>query len=50
LRQANGLGSSYVAIVGGDEMKSGAVTLRNMTTGEQKTVPPAALGELLKDK
>jgi histidyl-tRNA synthetase len=48
LRQANSLGSSYVAIVGGDEMQSGAVTLRNMMTGEQKTVPPVALGELLK--
>jgi histidyl-tRNA synthetase len=48
LRQANSLGSSYVAIIGEDEVKNGAVTLRNMMTGEQKTVPPAALGDLLK--
>nr|MBC8274058.1 histidine--tRNA ligase [Chloroflexota bacterium] len=48
LRQANGLGSSYAAIIGEDEVKSSAVTLRNMMTGEQKTVSLAALGGLLK--
>jgi len=48
LRQANGLGSSYAAIIGEDEVKSGAATLRNMMTGEQKTVSLAALGGLLK--
>jgi histidyl-tRNA synthetase len=48
LRQANSIGSSYVAIIGEDEVKSSAVTLRNMMSGEQKTVPPAALGDLLK--
>ena len=50
LRQADSLGSSYVAIIGEDEVKSGAVTLRDMMTGEQKTVLPAALGDLLKGK
>jgi histidyl-tRNA synthetase len=49
LRQANSLGSNYVTIFGEDEVKSGTVTLRNMMTGEQKTVSPAALGELLKE-
>ena len=48
LRQANGLGSSYAAIIGEDEVKSSAATLRNMMTGEQKTVSLAALGGLLK--
>jgi len=48
LRQANSLGSNYVAIIGEDEVKSGAVTLRNMMSGEQKTVPAAELGDLLK--
>jgi len=48
LRQANSLGSNYAAIIGEDEVKSGTVTLRNMVTGEQKTVSPAALRELLK--
>jgi histidyl-tRNA synthetase len=47
LRQANSLGSNYVAIIGEDEVKSGAVTLRNMMTGEQKTVSPAELIRLL---
>jgi len=50
LRQANSFGSSYVAIIGEDEVKSGAVTLRDMMTGEQRTMPPAALGDLLKGK
>jgi histidyl-tRNA synthetase len=48
LRQANSLGSSYAAIIGEDEVKSGTVTLRNMATGEQKAVSPAALPALLK--
>ena len=48
LRQANSIGSGYVAIIGEDELRSGAVTLRNMMTGEQKTVPSAELGSLLK--
>ena len=48
LRQANSLGSSYAAIIGEDEVKSRAVTLRNMMTGEQKTMSLAALGGLLK--
>lgn len=49
LRQANTLGSSYVAIFGEDEVKDGKVTLRNMETGEQKTVSPASLIPLLKE-
>jgi histidyl-tRNA synthetase len=48
LRQANSIGSSYATIIGGDEVKSGTVTFRNMMTGEQRTVPPAVLGDLLK--
>jgi histidyl-tRNA synthetase len=48
LRQANSIGSGFVVIIGEDEVKSGAVILRNMMTGEQKTVLPAALGDLLK--
>jgi len=47
LRQANSLGSNYVAIIGEDEVRSGAVTLRNMMTGEQKTVSRVELIKLL---
>jgi len=49
LRQANNLGSNYVAIIGEDEVKEGKVTLRNMVTGEQETLEPAALMGLLKE-
>ena len=49
LRQANGLCSNYTAIIGEDEVKAGKVTLRNMTTGEQETLEPAALMKLLKE-
>jgi len=49
LRQADNSGSNYVAIIGQDEVKSGAVTLRNMITGEQQVVSPAKLGKLLKE-
>ena len=47
LRQANSLDSNYVAIIGEDEVRSGAVTLRNMMTGEQKTVSRVELIKLL---
>jgi histidyl-tRNA synthetase len=47
LRQANSLGSNYAAIIGEDEVKGGTVTLRNMITGEQKTVSTAGLGDLI---
>jgi len=48
LRQANSIGSSYVVIIGEEEMKSHAVTLRNMMTGEQQVISPSALRKLLK--
>jgi len=49
LRQANSNGSMYAAIIGEGELESGAVTLRNMRTGEQQGVSSAALGKLLKE-
>jgi len=49
LRQANSGGSNYVAIIGQEEVKRGAATLRNMTTGEQQVVPADELGKLLKE-
>ncbi len=50
LRQANSLGSNYVAIIGEDEVKNGVVTLRNMVTSEQQVVSPAGLIELLEGR
>jgi histidyl-tRNA synthetase len=46
-RQADGLGSKHVVVVGEEEMKSGAVTLRDMASGEQQVVSLVTLGELL---
>ncbi len=39
LRQANVLGSRYSVIIGEEEVKSQMVTLRNMASGEQETIP-----------
>jgi histidyl-tRNA synthetase len=48
LRQANGLGVRYTVIIGEDELKAGAATLREMATARQETVPFADLAERLK--
>ena len=38
----------FVAIIGSDELEAGTVTLKNMTSGEQQTVSPDQLPEILK--
>ncbi len=48
LRQANTLGVGYAVIIGEQEVKSGTVILRDMTSAEQKTVPISQLLGLLK--
>jgi len=47
LRQANTIGARWSVIIGEEEMKTGTVILRDMTTAEQKTVPTAQLPGLL---
>ncbi|MEJ2740151.1 MAG: histidine--tRNA ligase [Dehalococcoidia bacterium] len=47
LRQANNLSVRYTAIIGEDEIKNNAVTLRDMSTSDQRTVPVNKLIELL---
>ncbi|GAI38542.1 unnamed protein product [marine sediment metagenome] len=48
LRQANNLGASYTVIIGDQEVKTGTVILRDMTTSQQKTIPATQLqGQLL---
>ena len=37
----------YVAIVGSEEMQNAAVTLKNMLTGEQKSMPLNELIDIL---
>ncbi|HUU65555.1 MAG TPA: histidine--tRNA ligase [Dehalococcoidales bacterium] len=48
LRQANNLGVRYAVIIGEEEVKSGTVSFRDMTTAEQKTVTTSQLAGLLK--
>jgi histidyl-tRNA synthetase len=39
MRQANGSGAAWTAIIGEDELAAGEVTLKNMATGEDQRVP-----------
>jgi len=48
LRQANTLGARHAVIIGEQEIKSGTVILRDMTTAQQKTIPLNQLQGLLK--
>ena len=48
LRLANNLGASYTVIIGDQEVKTGTVILRDMTTSEQKTIPLPQLQGLLR--
>ena len=48
LRQANTVGVQLTVIIGDQEVKTGTVILRNMTSAQQETVPLARLPELLK--
>jgi histidyl-tRNA synthetase len=48
LRQANALNVRYTVIIGEDEVKAGAVTLRNMAGARQETVRLTDLAERLK--
>jgi len=47
LRQANTLGAHYAVIIGEQEVKTGTVILRDMTTAQQKTIPLNQLSGLL---
>lgn len=44
---ADALGIPFVAIIGEEELAEGSVTLKNMTTGEQKRVSAAQLKDAL---
>jgi len=43
LRQANSLGTRYAVIIGEEEVKTGTVTVRDMTSAQQKTMPISEL-------
>jgi histidyl-tRNA synthetase len=48
LRQANTIGVRHTVIIGDEEIKTGAVILRDMMTASQETVPLEKLEKLLK--
>jgi histidyl-tRNA synthetase len=48
LRQANALGARYSVIIGENELATGTVQLREMATGEQRTVPAGELNKIIK--
>ncbi len=43
LRTADNEGYRYAVIIGDDEVQQGTVTLRNMESGEQETIPQSEL-------
>ena len=47
LRQANNFDARYVIIIGEQEIETGTVILRNMTTAEQETIPLTELQDKL---
>ena len=47
LRQANNLDARYTVIIGEQEVKTGTVILRDMTTSQQKTLPVSELQGLV---
>ena len=50
MKTANKLGAKYAVILGEDEMRSGAATVRDMLTSEQASVPLESLAERLKGR
>lgn len=48
LRTANKMGAKHVLILGEDEQKNNTVTLKNMISGEQKTLKQIEVAEFLK--
>ncbi len=46
LRQANNLGARYAVIIGEEEVKTGTVILRDMTSAKQKSVPVKELSKI----
>ena len=48
MKYAASKGVRFAAILGGDEIARGEVTIKNLTTGEQQSVARAAVGDLVK--
>ena len=50
LRQANSLGIAHTLILGKQELSKQSVMLRDMSSGEQKTIPLAEIAQILKPR
>jgi histidyl-tRNA synthetase len=50
MKSADRFRSSFVAILGDDELARGEITVKAMATGEQETLPLASVVELLKER
>jgi len=50
MREAARLGARFAALLGEDELRANTVTLRDMESGEQESVPRAELGARLRDR
>ena len=48
MRQANSMGAAYALILGDQEIRTQNVVLRDMKSGEQKTIPIAEIARMLK--
>jgi histidyl-tRNA synthetase len=48
LSRANDAGASYALIIGDDELDRGEAQLKNLTTGDQRSVALEAVAEVLK--
>jgi histidyl-tRNA synthetase len=49
LREANSSGARYALILGEDEIKAGAVQLRDMSTSQQQNIPLSQLEAKIRD-
>jgi histidyl-tRNA synthetase len=49
LKYAASRGIKYAAIVGGDEAAAGIVTIKDLETGEQRSLPRAGIGDVARD-
>ena len=50
MRQADGLKASFVLILGEEELRAGTVSLRNLTSGEQRSLPAGEAIEFLSSR
>jgi histidyl-tRNA synthetase len=50
MKEADRLGARWAALIGEDELKANTITLRDMVTGDQTSVPRAQAIAAIKQK